>query len=65
MMLKDWEARWKLNGDHLHCTSCKVAQWTYNASQSFLHDLDCKNQRGQAEYPWKDLVKIMHGHMEP
>jgi hypothetical protein len=59
MTLAEWEARWTLNGDHLHCKTCKVAQWPFNASQSFLHDIDCDDHRAEPDYPWRDLARIM------
>jgi hypothetical protein len=59
MTLVEWETRWKLNGDHLNCVACKAAQWPYNASQAFLHVLDCPAQRAAPEYPWRELARII------
>jgi hypothetical protein len=59
MTLAEWEARWTLNGDHLYCNGCRLAQWPYNASQAFLHELDCLYQRIEPEFPWRDLARIM------
>jgi hypothetical protein len=58
MTLAEWEERWTLNGDHLHCNNCKVAQWPFNAGQAFLHELDCAYQIGEPDYPWRDLARI-------
>jgi hypothetical protein len=59
MTIADWEARWTLNGDHLRCNGCQLAQWPFNAGQSFLHELDCPAQSGEPEYPWRDLARIV------
>lgn len=59
MTLEQWETRWTLNGDHLYCNECRLAQWPYNAGHSFLHDLDCTLQRDEPDYPWLELVRIV------
>jgi hypothetical protein len=59
MTLAEWEAKWTLNGDHLYCNRCRLAQWPYNAGHSFLHDLDCPALSAEPEYPWRDLARIV------
>lgn len=58
MTLDQWETRWALNGDHLHCVSCKIAQWPYNAAHPFPHASECARS-GTEEFPWRELAVIV------
>jgi hypothetical protein len=58
MTLDEWQKRWTLNGDHLHCVCCKVVQWPYNAARPFPHEANCANQSEEDQHPWRDLARI-------
>ena len=58
MTLEEWETHWELNGDHLHCINCRIAQWPFNAAQPFPHASSC-TRSGEVEFPWRELARIV------
>lgn len=63
MTLQDWETRWMLDADHLHCLSCQVKQWPFNSGQPFPHASECVRS-GKTEYPWGELAGILRAERE-
>jgi hypothetical protein len=59
--LERWNRLWELVGTQIQCKTCRVLQ---KGSYAFVHGLQCSARTADAQYPLRELHKILMDQMQ-
>lgn len=57
--LARWNSQWDLNETRVRCKICRMEQDQAYATRPFVHGMNCKALRSEAQYPLRELYQIL------